>query len=635
MFNRRNLLKGFSALALTAHQASHALAQGILPSAAPGDGTKRVMLMNRIGPSSSELYISNADGSDERKLLSNSVFDYHASYSADGQWIVFTSERNGAGQADIYRARVDGSAIERLTDSDAVDDQAVLSPDGTLLAFVSTRDGYKTNSWLLDLKTRQLRNLTGQAGIQGDPAKPSGFFRPAWSPDGEWLALSSDRNTEWRARKGAWEHVQQLSVYMVRPDGSELRRVSNAQGDICAGSPKWSPDGRRIAFYEIPVEQTWHAHRPELVAGATSQIVSVDVETGARIAHTSGPGLKLSPQFVSAKEIGYLVKGPNEGLVYTGEGATVKGSMRSPVWSPDGSKVIYQKVAFATRPQNMPLYSWDRDYEYRYTDVFPQLARDGKLVVTEKDADSSIVIMDPDGSNKQRVFHADGKGLAFAPSWSPDGQWIAFGFGTFNLEDRSVRVLTTEPDNLPGWSPDGSRIVFTRRQADGNYDVFTIRPDGSDLRRLTSSGAVDGHAVWSTDGKHILWNSGMYGWRDDALRQYVSAVRADLHDERRRHREAAPHRQPVGRCHAAVRAGPPIALLATILIRFEFLGSMSSIGISRQFAATQHFGRFRSEADIELAALTQSGSMSTRLKNGGIAWGTLTNAWRRVTTILS
>jgi len=234
MFNRRNLLKGFSALALTAYQASHALAQGFLPSAAPGDGTKRVMLMNRIGPSSSELYISNADGSDERKLLNNSVFDYHASYSSDGQWIVFTSERNGAGQADIYRARADGSAIERLTDSDAIDDQAVLSPDGTLLAFVSTRDGYKTNIWLLDLKTRQLRNLTGQAGIQGDPDKPGGFFRPAWSPDGQWLALSSDRNTEWRARKGAWEHVQQLSVYVVRPDGSELRRVSNAQGDFCA-----------------------------------------------------------------------------------------------------------------------------------------------------------------------------------------------------------------------------------------------------------------------------------------------------------------------------------------------------------------------------------------------------------------
>jgi len=248
--------------------------------------------------------------------------------------------------------------------------------------------------------------------------------------------------------------------------------------------------------------------------------------------------------------------------------------MRSPAWSPDGTKVIYEKVDFAPRPQNMPLYSWDPNYEYRYTDVFPQLSRDGKLVVTEKDADSSIVIMDPDGSNKARVFHAAGNGLAFAPSWSPDGQWIAFGFGNFfgdrhksrakimmvrrdgtgaqdltgdsphsgfpsfsadgkkivyrvwgendyglrilNLEDRSVKVLTTEPDNLPGWSPDSSRIVFTRRQADGNYDVFTIRPDGSDLRRLTNSPAVDGHAVWSTDGKHILWNSGMYGWKDEA-----------------------------------------------------------------------------------------------------------------------
>jgi Tol biopolymer transport system component len=250
--------------------------------------------------------------------------------------------------------------------------------------------------------------------------------------------------------------------------------------------------------------------------------------------------------------------------------------MRSPEWSPDGKIVIYQKVSFAPRPQNMPLYSWDQNHEYRYTDVFPQFSRDGKLVVTEKDADSSIVVMNPDGSDKQRVFHAAGKGLAFAPSWSPDGRWIAFGFGAFfgdrhktrakimmvrrdgtgaqdltgytphtgfpsfsadgrqlvyrvwgesdyglrilNLEDRSVKVLTTEPDNLPGWSPEGSRIVFTRRQVDGNYDVFTIRPDGSDLRRVTDSPAVDAHAVWSTDGKHILWNSGMHGWRDEAAR---------------------------------------------------------------------------------------------------------------------
>lgn len=69
-----------------------------------------VMLMHRIGPSASTLHVANADGSGERALLPSSGFDYHASWSADGRWIVFTSERNGFGQADIYRARADGTA---------------------------------------------------------------------------------------------------------------------------------------------------------------------------------------------------------------------------------------------------------------------------------------------------------------------------------------------------------------------------------------------------------------------------------------------------------------------------------------------------------------------------------------------
>ena len=49
---------------------------------------KGVMLMNRIGPSASTLYVASADGSNERELLPTSGFDYHASYSTDGRWIV-------------------------------------------------------------------------------------------------------------------------------------------------------------------------------------------------------------------------------------------------------------------------------------------------------------------------------------------------------------------------------------------------------------------------------------------------------------------------------------------------------------------------------------------------------------------
>jgi Tol biopolymer transport system component len=183
--------------------------------------------------------------------------------------------------------------------------------------------------------------------------------------------------------------------------------------------------------------------------------------------------------------------------------------------------------------------------------------------------------MDPDGSNRKRIFDAADSGLnpahlaagfagAFAPAWSPDGQWVAFGVGVWfqargggkaaimrvrrdgtglealtdgtvhsgfpsysangrqivyrvwgenaaglriiHIEDRTTRVLTTEYDNLPGWSPDGSRILFMRKMDATNFDIYTVRPDGTDLLRLTTSRANDAHAVWTADGR-IMWNS--------------------------------------------------------------------------------------------------------------------------------
>ena len=534
---------------------------------------KDVMLMNRIGPSRSEIFVANADGTAEHKLLNSSSFDYHASYSYDGGWIVFTSERRGYGQADIYRVHPDGTGLEQLTDDPSLDDQGVLSPDGSQLVFVSTRATYRANIWILDLKTKRFRNLAGQLGIQGDPMKPDTFLRPAWSPDGKWIAFTSDRNTEWKGHGdgSGWEHVQELSVYIVHPDGAGFRRITGP--GICSGSPKWSADGKQIVFYEIPVESTWDARVFGLSARATSQIVSIDLATGKRTEETSGPGLKLMPQFLPDGRIGFLTKsGRDEGIAYTRGSGTFPGSLRSPAWSPDGNQVVYEKVDYAPRPQNQLLYSWDPDYEYRYSEWFPSFSKDGTLLLTNKDVDSSIVTMDADGQNK-RVVYAAVNGVAFAPSWSPDGEWIAFGFGSFlqgrrtgqakimvvrrdgtgaqdltagmpnagfpsssangkeivyrswrpnemglrilNVEKHSVRVLTNGSDNLPYWSPDGSRILFTRSQ-DGNFDIYTIKPDGTNVRRVTTFPANDAYAVWSQDGKYIMWNSGEYGFKDEA-----------------------------------------------------------------------------------------------------------------------
>lgn len=519
-----------------------------------------------FAPLNSDLFIADADGGNARPFRPHPDSDSNASFSPDGEWIVFTSRRSGS--SDIYRARPDGTKLERLVGNRAYDDQATLSPDGRTLAFVSSRSG-NADIWLMDMRTHKTRNLTAAAG---------GDFRPSWSPDGRSVAFSSDRaslNPRVPARDFTIRHSTE--IYIVRADGSGLRRLS--LDDAFAGSPNWSVDGTSLTFYTAAIAEVAKVTSAKRVRG-TTQIETLDIATGQRHTLTAGDGEKWSPHWITGTGIAYVSGGPEGGVERASGTPGARGAFGNPSWSPDGRRMVFHRDVASSWPPHREWATLDPRFRIVRTGIFPSYSPAGDRRVSNDQTagilHNSILTMNADGSDKAVLFR-DSHRSALAPDWSRDGKRIALGFGRFfqnqngparadiatiDARGGDVRVLTGGDGNyaMPSWSPDGRNIVFRKASADangleivdtatrarrsllsgpahynfpawapnsdtiaftadigGDYEIWSVRADGSGLQRLTSSPGNDAHNSWSPDGRWIAFASARGGFKDEAL----------------------------------------------------------------------------------------------------------------------
>lgn len=144
----------------------------------------------------------------------------------------------------------------------------------------------------------------------------------------------------------------------------------------------------------------------------------------------------------------------------------------------------------------------------------PSISPDGRRVALIRAGDLYVLTVEDQSS--ELVFDAGGH--ASDPSWAPGGEWIAFAAAM----DGNTDVYLIRPDGTdltrltvhdavdrgPGWSPDGDRLVFASgRGAEGADNVWMLDRDGSDLHALTSGAAEDNQPVWSPDGTRIAFVS--------------------------------------------------------------------------------------------------------------------------------
>jgi tricorn protease-like protein len=272
------------------------------------------------------------------------------------------------------------------------------------------------------------------------------------------ISFSSDRSGD-------------FEVYTMHPDGSDLKRLTNAPGND--GPARWSPDGSKMVFTsnrdgnaEVYVMNADGSGQTNLTNNPAQDNTPSWSPDGTKIAFSSDrPGSGLNEIFVMNAD-GSGVTQVTSTPAAPGGGAA--GGNFHPNWGPDG------RIAAASFNTT--------------TSTFFQ-----------------IFVMNADGSGRAQVTN-DPAG-ALIPTWSPDARRIAFT----SERDQQGEIYAINPDgtgearltNSPGedqpgaYSPDGTKIIFTSMR-DGNQQLYLMNADGSNQTRLLTDASNDVAPEWQS-----------------------------------------------------------------------------------------------------------------------------------------
>jgi Tol biopolymer transport system component/tRNA A-37 threonylcarbamoyl transferase component Bud32 len=373
-------------------------------------------------------------------------------------------------------------------------DAPVLSPDGKTVVYLAEEEG-RPDLFLRRVAGGPALRLTDDEAWEDDPA---------FSPDSEHIAFT---------RRG--EVPARLQIVIIPALGGEPQyRIRDAE------NPAWSPEGQRIAFIHRDPSRERYAICTTRVDGADLRVAlpgdavypffhdvawSHDGQSLAVIRSTGG----------GTGEIWLVPASGGQPRRLGDDPPTV--SNHNPSFTPDGEGILHSSNR--TGAVNLWVMPLDGGSPRRITtgsgpDTGPTIARDGTIAYLNDRSRTALLVHHFDsGRTDELLTHSDS---LWAPTFSPDGRELAFSreeatgrweIWTMPAEGGTPRPLTSgpKPALYPRYTPDGTSVLYSTWT--GGSDRLRIIPrDGGPARApWPDTGLVEAFADISPDGRQIAF----------------------------------------------------------------------------------------------------------------------------------